>query len=149
MAADRSYVEQNRAELERMRRIVEPLGDEELRRPANAEWTIAATLLHLAYWDERSQWLAGKIERGEAFTPAEVEPDPPDWINDVVRPFLHAIPGREAARLALRVAEETDRRVATLPAERVWPNDRTSLLNAFRSEHRREHLDKIAEALRD
>lgn len=145
---DRSYVEKNDRERERLRALIEGISDDELRRSANAEWTIAATLLHVAYWDERAAWLAGKIERGEAFTPAEVEPEPPDWLNDTVRTFLHAIPPREAARLALRIAEDTDRRVAALPAEKVWPNDKTSLLNAFRSEHRREHLDEIEETLR-
>lgn len=148
MSADHTYVEENARELERMRSLVARLGDDDLRRAANPEWTVAATLLHLAYWDARSLWLAAKIRRGEPFTKDEVEPDTPDWINDVVRPFLHAIPPREAAQLALRTAEECDRTVASLPADAVWPNDGTSLLNAFRSEHRREHLDKIEAALR-
>jgi hypothetical protein len=145
---DHTYLEKNARELERMRALIGRLSDDELRRPANPEWTIAATLLHLAYWDTRSLWLADKIERGEPFTKAEVEPEPPTWINDICRPFLHAIAPRDAARLALRTAEEVDRRVAALPPEKLWPNDKTSLLNAFRSEHRREHLDKIEEALR-
>ena len=145
---DRSYVEENDRERERMRTLLARMTDHELRQPANDEWTIVASLLHVAYWDERAQWLAGKIERGEAFTAAEVEPEPPDWLNDTVRRFLHAIPPRAAAELVIRIAEETDRRVAALPPEKVWPNDKTSLLNAFRSGHRREHLDEIEEALR-
>lgn len=147
MSVDRSYVERNAHELERMRSLIARLSDEDLRRPANPEWTVAATLLHMAYWDTRSLWLAAKIARREPFTRSEVEPDPPDWVNDVVRPFLHAIPPRAAAELALRTAEECDRTVADLPADTVWPNDRTSLLNAFRCEHRGEHLDKIEAAL--
>lgn len=147
MSVDRSYVERNAHELERMRSLIARLSDEDLRRPANPEWTVAATLLHMAYWDTRSLWLAGKIRRGVPFTRSEVEPDPPDWVNDIVRPFLHAIPPRAAAELALRTAEECDRTVASLPADTVWPNDRTSLLNAFRCEHRGEHLDKIEAAL--
>lgn len=148
MSADRSYLGQNALELERMRSLVAGLSDEDLRGPADPEWTIAAVLLHVAFWDMRSIWLAAKIARGEPFSRAEVEPEPPTWINDTVRPFLHAIPPREAAQLALRTAEECDRAVAALPADTVWPNDRTSLLNAFRCEHRREHLDAIEAALR-
>ena len=148
MSADRSYVEQNAHELERMRSLVDRISDDDLLRQADPEWTVAATLLHVAYWDTRSLWLAGKIRRGEPFTKDEVEPDTPDWINDVARPFLHAVAPREAAQLALRTAEDCDRVVASLPADKVWPNDRTSLLNAFRAEHRREHLDKIEAALR-
>jgi len=147
-APDRSYLQKNARELERMRTLIARLTDEDLRKPANNEWTVAATLLHVAYWDMRTLWLADKIARGEPFTPAEVEPEPPTWINDVVRPFLHAVDPREAARLALRTAEDADRRVAGLAPEKLWPNDQGSLLNAFRSEHRREHLDKIEEALR-
>jgi len=145
---DRSYIAQNKEQLERMRALIARLSDKELAAPANPEWTIAATLLHIAYWDERALWLAGKIERGEPFIAAEAEPEPPTWLNDTVRPFLHAIAPREAARIALRTAEETDRRVAALPADKVYPNDKASLLNAVRAEHRREHLDELEEALR-
>ena len=146
--SDTSYVFQNKEQLERMRALIARLSDKELAGPANPEWTVAATLLHIAYWDERAQWLAGKIERGEPYETWESEPEDAAWLNDTTRPFLHAIAPREAARIALRTAEETDRRVAALPPEKVWPNDQTSLLNALRAEHRREHLDKIEEALR-
>ncbi|HYZ11963.1 MAG TPA: hypothetical protein VE962_08725, partial [Actinomycetota bacterium] len=54
---------------------------------------------------------------------------------------------REAARQALRIAEETDGRVASLPPERMWPNDPNSPLNALRATHRAEHLDDIDTAL--
>jgi hypothetical protein len=145
----RAYVEENRRERERLRSLVERLSDDELGHRVNDDWTAAGVLLHVAFWDERAGWLAGKIERGEPFTTAEVEPEPPDWINDAARTFLHAVEPREAARLALRIAEEVDARVAALPPDRVWPNDGSSLLNAFRSSHRAEHLDEIEAALRD
>ena len=145
---DTSYVDENARERERLRALVVQVSDADLRRRLNAEWTVAATLLHLAYWDERASWLAGKIERGEPFTAAEVEPEPPDWLNDTVRTFLHAIEPRAGAQLAVRIAEECDRLVAALPPDKVYPNDKTSLLNAFRSGHRREHLDEIEALLR-
>ena len=130
-------------ELGRMRAIVERLSVEGLRQRVNENWTVAGVLAHIAYWDQRAVWLAGKIERGEPFTEDEAEPDSPDWVNDVARPFLHAIEPRAAAALALQIAEEIDRRVAALPPESVWPNSDTSLLNAFRSGHRAEHLDEL------
>ena len=145
---DRSYVEENTRELARLRALVKRVSDADLARRLNPEWTIAATLLHVAYWDARAMWLADKIERDEPFTAAEVEPEPPDWLNDTVRPFLHAIAPRAAAELTLRTAEECDRRMAALPPDKVFPNDKTSLLNAFRSGHRREHLDEIEAFLR-
>jgi mycothiol maleylpyruvate isomerase-like protein len=145
---DRSYVEQNAQQLARLRALVARASDDDLRRQLNPEWTVAATLLHVAWWDTRASWLADKIARGEPFTPEEAEPEPPDWINDSTRPFLHAIAPRAAAEMTLRIAEECDRRVAALPADKMYPNDKTSLLNAFRSGHRIEHLDEIEAALR-
>ena len=142
MSIDRSYVAENDRERARMQAFVGRLSDDDLRRRANDDWTVAAVLAHIAYWDQRALWLAGKIERGEPFEDAEAEPDS-DWVNDTVRPFLHAIDPRAAATLALEVAEEIDRRVAALPPDTVWPNSETSLLNPFRSGHRAEHLDEL------
>jgi sulfite reductase beta subunit-like hemoprotein len=149
VTTDRSYVAENDRERARMRALVERLSDDDLRRQVNDEWTVAAALAHVAYWDQRALWLAGKIERGEPFTAAEEEPEPPDWVNDTVRPFLHALEPRSAAVLALRIAEETDARVAALPPETVWPTDESSLLNPFRSGHRAEHLDELEAFLGD
>jgi hypothetical protein len=54
---------------------------------------------------------------------------------------------RELAQLALRIAEETDRRVASLPPESMWPADPNSPINALRASHRGEHLDDIEASL--
>jgi len=66
---------------------------------------------------------------------------------DSTRPFLHAIPPRDAARLALYLAEQADAGVASIAPERTWPADPTSLVNPVRAEHRAEHLDQIEAAL--
>jgi hypothetical protein len=147
MPLDRSYVEQNARELERMRALVARLGDDELRRAVNEHWTVAGVLGHIAFWDGRALALADKLEGGVPFSPSDEEPEDVDWINDASRPLIHAIPPRDAAQLALRVAEETDRRVASLPPDLVWPNDPNSPLNAFRASHRGEHLDDIEASL--
>lgn len=114
----------------------------------NEEWTIAGVLAHIAFWDARALVLVRKLERGEPFTPDDVEPNDVTWINDSVRPLAHAIAPREAARLAVSLADETDARIAAMAPSRLSPNDPTSLVNAFRSEHRSEHLDEIEAALR-
>jgi hypothetical protein len=95
---------------------------------------------HIAFWDARILALAAKLKRGAPFTPSDTEPEDVDWINDASRPLIHAIPPRQAAGLALRIAEETDAVVATLPVERTWPTDPVSPIYAFRSSHRAEHL---------
>jgi len=92
--------------------------------------------------------LADKLERGVPFSPSDTEPEDVDWINDASRPLIHAIPPREVARLALRIAEETDARVANLPVDRLSPRDPDSPLYALRASHRGEHLDDVDSALR-
>lgn len=151
MAPERSYIDRNTRERDRLRALVERLSDDELRRKVNEHWTVAGVLGHVAFWDARALFLADKLVRGVPFTPSEVEPEDVAWINDSTRPLIHAIAPREAARLALRIAEETDRRIASLPPElaaRTWPEDPTSLLNPLRAAHRGEHLDEVEAALR-
>jgi len=147
MSLDRSYVEQNTRERERLRALVARLGDDELRSPVNEHWTVAGVLGHIAFWDARVLALADKLERGVPFSPSDAEPEDVDWINDATRPLIHAITPREAAQLALRLAGETDRRVASLAPERMFPNDPNSPLNPLRANHRAEHLDEIEAAL--
>ena len=142
-----SYVEENARELERMRALVERLGDMELRAQVNERWTVADVLGHVAFWDARILALADKLERGVPFSDSDDEPEDVDWINDAAHPLIHAIPPREAAGLALRLAEETDSRMASLPPERMYPIDPDSPLNPLRATHRGEHLDDIEAAL--
>jgi hypothetical protein len=148
MSEDREYIEENSRERERLRALVERLDEDELRAPVNDHWTVAAVLGHIAFWDGRVLALADKVERGMPFSPSDTEPEDVDWINDASRPLIHAIPPRETARLALRIAEETDARVASLPPDRLWPHDPDSPLNAVRASHRGEHLDDVVAALR-
>jgi hypothetical protein len=148
MSEDRSYVEQNTRERERLRALVERLDEAELRAPVNEHWTVAAVLGHIAFWDARVLSLADKLERGVPFSPSDADPEDVDWINDASRPLIHAIPAIEVARLALEIAEETDARVATLPVDRLWPRDPDSPLYALRASHRGEHLDEVEAALR-
>jgi hypothetical protein len=147
MSLDRSYVEHNTRERERLRALVARLSDEELRSPVNERWTVAGVLGHIAFWDARALALADKLERGVPFSPSDAEPEDVDWINDAMRPLIHAIAPREAARLALHLAEETDRLVASLAPDRMWPNDTASPLNPLRATHRAEHLDEIEAAV--
>jgi len=151
LPADRSYIAKNDHERARLRALVDRLSEEELRTKVNAEWTVAGVLAHAAFWDARAQFLAGLIQRGEPFGESHREPEDPSWINDSTRPLLHAIAPREAARTALRIAEETDAAVAVLSDEqlaRTWPGDPNSPLNTVRANHRSEHLDEIEAALK-
>lgn len=147
MSQDRSYIEENAREFERMRSLVDDLSEDELRRPVNEHWTVAGVLGHIAFWDARMLALCDKLDRGVPFRASDTEPEDVDWINDASRALIHAVPPGELARLALQIAEETDARVATLPLDRLWPQDPDSPLYAVRASHRGEHLDEIEAAL--
>lgn len=146
MTNDRSYVDANTRERERLRALVERLDDEALTAPVNEYWTVAGVLGHIAYWDLRFQTLAEKIERDEPWVAGDQEPDG-DWLNDSMRPLIHVIAPREAAAFAVRTAEETDALAARLPLDRLWPGDPDSPISPARGEHRGEHLDEIEAAL--
>jgi hypothetical protein len=148
MSRDRSFMEENSRQLERLRALVADLTDEQLRMRVNEDWTVAGVLAHIAFWDARALILADKLERGEPFSSSDDEPEDVDWINDAARPLIHAIPPREAARIAERLAQEADARVASLPPDHMYPIAPESPLNPLRAEHRGEHLDDIEAALR-
>jgi len=147
MAENRSYIEANTRERERLRRLVEGLDVETLTAPVNEYWTVAGVLGHIAYWDIRFLVLAEKIDRGEPWAPGDAEPEG-DWLNDTTRPLIHAIAPSVAAQLAVQTAEQCDARVAELPPERLWPADPDCPISGHRFEHRAEHLDEIEAALR-
>ena len=147
MDEDRSYIDANTRERERLRALVAALDDDALTTPVNEFWTVAGVLGHIAFWDIRVLVLAEKIDRGEPWLPTDAEPEG-DWLNDSTRPLIHAIAPREAAKLAVRIAEETDARVAKLPLDRMYPRDPHSPVYAVRADHRGEHLDEIEAALK-
>jgi hypothetical protein len=144
---ERSYSADNARELERLRALVSKLSDQDLGSMVNEYWTVAGVLGHMAFWDGRALFLAGKLQRGEPFMPSDTEPEDVDWINDSTRPLIQAIPPRQAAEVALRIAEETDELIASLSSELVAKLDANSPLNPVRASHRGEHLDEIEAAL--
>ena len=143
---ERSYAAENSRELKRLRALVSKLSDQDLGSMVNEHWTVAGVLCHVAFWDGRALFFGGKLQH-EGVLARETEPESVDWINDSTRPLIHAIPPRQAAEIALRIAEETDELVASLSPELVAKIDDDSPLNLVRAEHRGEHLDEIEAAL--
>ena len=131
-----------------MRALVLRLSDRQLRAMVNEYWSVAGVLGHIAFWDGRALYFAGKLQRREPLTASENEPEDVDWINDSSRPLIHAIAPRALAELAVTIAEETDEFVASLPDELLAGLDETSPLNPVRADHRGEHLDEIEAAIR-
>ena len=148
MAADRSYVDANRAALDRLRGFVEKASDADLEHPMEDGWTVASVLAHAAFWDLRvvacvDAW--GPDGSGPVPT---YDGDAVDWINDSAKPPISAIEPRVAARVTVEAAEEADRAVAGLSDELYARNEALGLLvNPDRADHRLEHLDEIEQTL--
>ena len=148
MTADRGHDASNDAERERLRSHVTRLNDEELSRPMPAGWTVAAVLAHMGFWDARASFLVDKWGRGAEPSAGDFEPEDADWINEASKPLCLALPPRDAARLALRLAEDADGKVAALSDEMLAKiRAAGSPFDLSRAGHRKEHLDDIERAL--
>jgi hypothetical protein len=158
---NRPWVAENDAERERLRSFVTRVSDEELGRPMPGGWTVAAVLAHIGFWDARAIFYLDRWGRGVGPSRADYVPEDVDAVNDSAKPLCLALPPRDAAQLALRLAEEADGKVEALSDEllakiraagRSAPPDLHDVngapFNLARATHRREHLDEIERALR-
>jgi hypothetical protein len=144
VAIDRSYIDANRASLDRMRSFVDGASDDELRTPMPAGWTVGAVLGHLAFWDERVTVILDMLERG--VKPSPYDEQAVDWINDTSKRFLLAMEPRALADLSLEIGASTDERLAGLSDDALL--EVTQLwCTQERWRDRTEHLDEIDRAL--
>jgi hypothetical protein len=148
VSVDRAHVAENDAERERLRSLVARLSDAELRRPMPAGWTVAAVLAHVGFWDARAIHFLDKWAR--TGKPSTYEPEDTDATNDSAKPLCLALPPRDAAKLALRLAEESDAKVAALSDAMLARIQAAGdpPFNLSRANHRKEHLDEIDRALK-
>ena len=144
---DRSHDAENDAERARLRLLVTRARDEDLSRPMPGGWTVAAVLAHAAFWDARAVYFLDKW--GPDGEPSTYEPEDTDAVNDSAKPLCLALRPRDAAQLALRLAEESDRKVKAL-SDAMLAKIRAKgdpPFNLARASHRKEHLDDIERAL--
>jgi hypothetical protein len=141
------HVAQNRSQLQRLRALVARATDADLALPLPAGWTVAASLAHVAFWDQRAMILLDRWEQ-QGVAPSSIVPGDVDWINDSAKVLCLALPPRTAAQLAIRVAEAVDARIEALSQERIAANRAAgNPIRLLRAEHRREHLSEIEHAL--
>jgi DinB family protein len=147
-AVDRSHDVETDAERERLAAVVSRLSDKDLSRPMPGGWTVAAVLAHVAFWDAKAIYYLDKWAAGAPPTP--YEPENTDAINDSAKPLCLALRPRDAAELALRIAEEADGKIKALSDEMLGKIEATGgpPFNLSRAIHRKEHLDQIEDELR-
>ncbi|MDP9274569.1 MAG: DinB family protein [Chloroflexota bacterium] len=143
MSEDRSHDAETDAERERLRALVGRLSDKELSRAMSAGWTIGAVPAHIGFWDARAIYWLDKWARGAA--PAPYEPENTEAVNESAKPLCLALPPRDAANLAMRLAEEADGKVRALSDAMLGKIRATGgpPFNLSRAIHRKEHLDEI------
>jgi hypothetical protein len=143
---DRQFEQRNDASRQRLRDLVARLDDATLAITVGNGWTVAATLAHLAFWDQSlivcwNDYLASGALLG-------IADDVIDVVNVANLPTWLALPGWTAADLALQAAEDADARIRTLPdhavAHALAPGWRFML---DRSLHRDAHIDEIERSL--
>jgi hypothetical protein len=144
---DRSFVEDNARERERLRTLVGRLTDKELGLPIGRDWTIAVALAHLAFWDQRSLVLMRKWKDSGVVEPSPIDID---VTNDALLSLWLLLEPRKAANLAVSCAESVDRALEEVSSEIITQiqglGDKFRL---YRSIHRKLHLDQIEERLKE
>jgi hypothetical protein len=149
MTVDRSHETDNDSERSRLRGLLDAISEADLRRPMPGGWTASGVLAHLAFWDARALHLTAQYAAGRQPSPSDAEPEDVTWLNEAAKPLCLALAPREAANLALRLAEQTDQAVAALDDHTLASLQETGCpFGLSRAEHRREHLDEIERALR-
>ena len=137
---DRSFVEQNRASTERLKKLVNRLSAADLTHKVGPDWTVAIALAHIAFWDERVRWVLDRTEKDEKLVPADVDSS---IVNDLALPTWKIVPGREAARLAVETSEALDQRLESFPPALLEQVNEHNSRWVQRFLHRNEHLDEV------
>ncbi|MGB7538822.1 MAG: maleylpyruvate isomerase N-terminal domain-containing protein [Anaerolineales bacterium] len=135
-----SIIQENAAVHEHLTWLVSRLTEDDLSRPIEAGWTVAAALAHLAFWDSRAILLIEKWQReGIGPSPADT-----DIINDAAKELCLAIPPRKAAELAVQKSLEINRVIEALtPAMVEGIQTIGTAVHLARFEHKRMHLMEI------
>jgi hypothetical protein len=134
----------NRAQTARLRALASGLDASELAVRLPNGWTVAVALAHIAFWDRQRlcllrRWASGSDCHGGYDG---------ELFNQVLLPFLEAIPADRAAAMAVQTAEEIDQFLSAVSDEVVAAAlARPDAPNLDRGSHREYHLDQVERAL--
>jgi Mycothiol maleylpyruvate isomerase N-terminal domain len=143
MAIDPGFRAENARQRARLAALVGRLSDADLARSVGHGWTVADTLVHLAFWDLRAAELVDRFAKG-SMSPSAADVD---VVNDAVHRLGRAIPPRAAAKIAVEAAEAAERKVAALSDATLEAVERAQSFAPARHRHWAEHLDEIEGAL--
>ena len=146
---DRGFVAENEATRVKLSEFIARLDDSSFKCPVGSGWTISTSLCHLAFWDQRVLFFLTEWQRSGQLETLRLSSQTVDSINQAVNTISQAVPGAVAAKLALDSASAVDAQLATISDELIGQLVSTGFERYLkRSLHRREHLQKMTEALR-
>lgn len=137
---ERPFIGENALQRQRLHCLINRITDAQLNLPMNNDWTIAAALAHLAFWDQRCLALMRKWKSsGVSPSPIDI-----DVTNDSLLPLWRALPARAAANLALLSAEAIDGELEEAPPDLISSIENLGeRFRLYRSEHRKLHINEI------
>ena len=141
-------VRENAAARQALVELVSALSEDSYRCPVGLHWTVATTLCHLCFWDQRALFLLQSWARGGAIQTPKLDLPSVASINQAMNWIALEVPGFAAGRMAVESAAAVDALVAQISdhlAQRIEAAGFERYLQ--RILHRQEHLNKIRQAL--
>ncbi len=143
-----SFVGENEAARAELSQIISGLDEHSFGAAIGSGWTVSTSLCHLAFWDQRTLFLLREWEKSGKIEASRLSAQSIDSVNQAVNAISQAVPGRAAGRLALDCAFAVDSHLAKISDEFADELVSTGFERYLRrSLHRREHIQKIRQAL--
>ena len=140
---DPEVVRKNAESRDRLLALVEHLDEQTLQRQVDEEWTVAALLAHVAFWDQICAVRWDAYDNGGSL--ADVPDTLIEFINAANLPTWRALSGRAAVDVLRQAMDETDARIARLPDVAVQAANSGGFSYMLdRTGHREEHAAQIA-----
>jgi hypothetical protein len=139
-----SFVQENDESRRKLETLVRSLSDQELALHTPYDWTVAALLAHLAFWDQRMVAILRRWKES-GFDPSPIDSAA---VNGALKAICHAVEPRLAIELCLASAEAVDAELAALTPDLVKQIEAhaeatSTQFRMNRSLHRNDHLKDI------
>lgn len=145
---DRSFIDENEAARVDLSKFIASLDERSFKCMVGSGWTISTSLCHLAFWDQRVLFLLMEWEKSGQIEMSRLSSQSIDSINQAVNLISQAVPGPRGAQLALHSASAVDSYLSAITDELIGQLVSAGLERYLRrSLHRREHLQRMREAL--
>lgn len=145
---NRSFIQENEAARVELSELIARLDERSFNSAVGSGWTMSTSLCHLAFWDQRVLFLLREWESSGQIETSRLSSQSVDSINQAVNAVSLAVPGSAAAELALDSALTVDSYLTGISDEVAGQLVSAGLERCLRrSLHRREHLQRMREAL--